>query len=237
MGSINAIPEYQDYYELGPEGATATGLVFSIYQIGQMVAALFLWVIDWQGRRIPMFAGCLGVIIATIITSTAVNLHVFIGGRFLLSFTAMIAHSTASVYLVELSHPLHRGTVAGIYNTLYYLGSILATFAIYGVNIHLSGNLKWRLPLWLQMVFPGIVCAGVLFIPESPRWLEYPTPGEKAIWLSDIGNRLVAKDRHQMARQVIIEYHANGNASVSCILYLRAVQVLTSIRTQSSISR
>lgn len=174
MGSINAIPEYQDYYGLGPDGSTATGIVFSIYQIGQMVSAFFLWICDWQGRRIPIFAGCFGVIISTIITSTATNLQVFIGGRFLLSFTAMITHATASVYLVEIAHPLIRGTVAGIYNTLYYLGSILATFTIYGANLHLSGNLKWRLPLWLQMVFPGIVCLGVLFIPESPRWLEFP---------------------------------------------------------------
>jgi hypothetical protein len=31
--------------------------------------------------------------------------------------------------LVEIAPPLHRATVAGIYNTLYYMGSIIATFS------------------------------------------------------------------------------------------------------------
>lgn len=30
--------------------------------------------------------------------------------------------------LVEIAPPFHRATVAGIYNTLYYMGSIIATF-------------------------------------------------------------------------------------------------------------
>ena len=170
MGSINAIPEYQKYYDFGPHGATSTGLVFSIFQIGQMVAALFIWITDWRGRRFAIFVGCLGVMVATVITSVAPNLSTFIGGRFLLSFFATIAYASGPLYLVEIAPPMYRGTVAGVYNTLYYMGSIVATFAVYGANLHLAGNLKWRLPLWLQMVCPGMVCMGVFFIPESPRW-------------------------------------------------------------------
>jgi MFS family permease len=170
MGSINAVPEYKAYYGLGVNGAASTGLVFSIFQIGQVAAALLTWTSDWKGRRLPIFAGCFGVIISTTITSVAPNLSTFIAGRFLLSFCAQIAYITASVYLVEITPSQYRGTIAGIFNTLYYMGSILATFTVYGANLHLSGNLKWRLPLWIQMVCPGIVCCGILFLPESPRW-------------------------------------------------------------------
>lgn len=63
---------------------------------------------------------------------------------------------------------------------------------IYGANLHLHGNLKWRLPLWLQLVCPGIVCVCAWLIPESPRWL-------------------VSKGRHDEARQFITNYHANGD--------------------------
>jgi hypothetical protein len=59
MGSINAIPEYQTYYNLGSNGAASTGLVFSILQIGQMVGALFSWVCDWQ--RFPFSADALAL--------------------------------------------------------------------------------------------------------------------------------------------------------------------------------
>ncbi|KAK0105008.1 hypothetical protein ONS95_004622 [Cadophora gregata] len=194
MGSINAIPEYQAYYNLGATGAASTGLVFSIFQIGQMAGALFTWICDWQGRRVPIFGGCLGVVISTIITAVAPNLPTFIGGRFLLSFCSTIATVAAPLYLVEIAPPFYRGTVAGMYNTLYYMGSILATCTIYGSNLHIPGNLKWRLPLWLQMVCPGLVCIGVWVVPESPRWL-------------------IGKGRVEEARQIITYYHANGDAN------------------------
>ncbi|KAM0496875.1 hypothetical protein ACHAP8_007103 [Fusarium lateritium] len=54
MGSINVIPEYQNYYGLGTSGSTSTGLVFSIFQIGQMAGALFTWICDWRGRKITL---------------------------------------------------------------------------------------------------------------------------------------------------------------------------------------
>ncbi|KFZ19707.1 hypothetical protein V501_00546 [Pseudogymnoascus sp. VKM F-4519 (FW-2642)] len=196
MGSINAVPNYIKYYGLPNKGTASTGIVFAIFQVGQMVGALFIWIADWRGRRQHIFMGCFGVCIATVITSTAKTLPVFIGGRFLLSFFATCAHTAAPLFLVEMSPPQYRGTVAGLYNTLYYMGSILATSSVYGAHKHLSGtgNLDWRLPLWLQMVCPGIVCLGVLFCPESPRWL-------------------IAKDRHEEARRIITTYHVNGDES------------------------
>lgn len=83
---------------------------------------------DWRGRRQHIFMGCFGVCVATVITSTAKTLPVFIGGRFLLSFFATCAHTAAPLFLVEMSPPQYRGTVAGLYNTLYYMVSIMVFF-------------------------------------------------------------------------------------------------------------
>jgi MFS family permease len=55
----------------------------------------------------------------------------FIGARFLLSFFSTINTVAAPMLLVEIAPPLHRATVAGIYNTLYYIGSIVATFSVF----------------------------------------------------------------------------------------------------------
>lgn len=69
---------------------------------------------------------------------------------------------------------------------------------MYGSNLHLTGNIKWRLPLWLQILCPGIVVLGGWWLPESPRWQ-------------------VAHGYHEKAREFIIEHHANGDANHSLV--------------------
>lgn len=193
MSSINALEEYLDYYNM-KQASAGTGLVFSIFNIGQMVGSLFIWIADWKGRKFGIAIGCLGVIVGTVVTATAKTMSTFIGGRFLLSFFATISCSTAPMYCVEISPPHMRGTVSGMYNTLYYMGSILAAFSVLGTMIHLEGPIVFRLPIWVQLLCPGIVLCGVYFIPESPRWL--------------VGN-----DRIEEAQELIAKYHANGDMS------------------------
>lgn len=128
MGSINVLREYQDYYNIDQNQASTTGLVFSIFQIGQMVGALFTWICDWQGRKWTLVISASMVVVSAIFTAVAPTLPSFIAARFLLSFFSTINTVVAPVLLVEIAPPLHRATVAGIYNTLYYMGSIIATF-------------------------------------------------------------------------------------------------------------
>ncbi|KAF9888224.1 hypothetical protein FE257_009219 [Aspergillus nanangensis] len=192
MGSINVLPEYQSYYDLGSSGSSTTGLVFSIFNIGQMAGALFVWITDLCGRKKTLGVTAFGVCCSAVFTALAPSLPAFIAARFLLSFFSTICCVAAPMLLVEIAPPLHRATVAGIYNTLYYLGSIIATFTMYGANIHLTGNLKWRLPLWLQILCPGFACLGSWLLPESPRWQ-------------------IAQGKREEARQFIIKHHANGD--------------------------
>lgn len=125
MGSINVLDNYTNYYHLPKKGTASTGIVFSIWQVGQMCAALFVWIADWRGRKTLIFIGAVGAIVGTIVTATAPDLQTFIGGRFLLAFFATLACSASPLYLVEVAPPQYRGTLAGLYNTFYYFVSQL----------------------------------------------------------------------------------------------------------------
>ncbi|KAK6338585.1 hypothetical protein TWF730_002647 [Orbilia blumenaviensis] len=115
----------------------------------------------------------------------------FMIGRFTLGFFSTLACRSSSIYLIEISPADRRGTIAGLYNTLFFLGSILATLAVLVSESLYHGHAAWRVPVALQCVFPAIVASGVRYIPESPRWL-------------------VANSRSAEARDVMASLHANG---------------------------
>lgn len=86
-----------------------------------MCGALFVWLADWYGRRIHMFVGCIGICAGTIMNALSTNIGMFIGSRFIMSFFVTFAHTAAPLYLVEISPAAYRGTLAGMYNTFYYV--------------------------------------------------------------------------------------------------------------------
>lgn len=78
--------QYQKYFGLSQAGAS-TGLVFALYNIGS-IPAVFLTgpVNDRFGRRAGMFTGAVIIIIGTCIQAPAVNMGMFMAGRFILGF-------------------------------------------------------------------------------------------------------------------------------------------------------
>jgi MFS family permease len=194
MGAINAMKPYQETFGLSGEGSS-TGIIFIVYNLGQIAAFPFCgFFADGYGRRVCIFVGCALVLVGTAVQATAHETGHFIGGRFLLGFGASIASAAGPAYIVELAHPAYRGTMAGLYNCTWWLGSILAGWTTYGSNVNLDSSWAWRLPTVVQSIIPGFVMCCILFFPESPRWL-------------------LQKDRREEAIAVMAKYHGNGDTN------------------------
>lgn len=194
MGSINAMEGYQKTFGLSGAGAS-TGIIFIIYNLGQIAAFPFCGMLaDGWGRRICIFIGCAIVLVGTAVQATAHETGHFIAGRFVLGFGASIASAAGPAYTVELAHPAYRGTMAGMYNNFWWVGNILAGWTTYGTNRHFRySSWCWRIPTIVQCILPTIVMALIMFFPETPRWL-------------------LAHDRREEAIAIMAKYHGNGNA-------------------------
>ena len=48
MGSINSISYYQEYYGVSENEQASTGIVFAIFNVGQMTGALFAWICTFE---------------------------------------------------------------------------------------------------------------------------------------------------------------------------------------------
>lgn len=192
MSSIYTSPEYIEFYNEDPSSA-GTGLVFSIYNLGQIVGAFFISIQDWKGRKVGLLVGCTGTVVGAVITAVAKNQSTMVGGRFFMSTFSTIALAAGPTYCAEVAPHHLRGKIGGLYNTLWWIGSIVAAFTAYGASKSQQGSLlAFRLPLWIQVLFPGLVCVFGWFIPESPRWL-------------------IGVERYDDARDMIVKYHCNGD--------------------------
>ncbi|TAQ90471.1 hypothetical protein B7494_g1201 [Chlorociboria aeruginascens] len=170
MGSINASPQYQDFFH-ETETGSSTGLVFILYNAASTIGCIFGGpIMDFFGRRKGMQSGCLFTIVGAVLAADARNLGMFKASRFLLGFGIVIQTIAAPVYVTEMSPPQWRGRAGGLYNTFYFSGSITATGVVYATSSYAS-TIAWRLPLSLQVIPPTLVFLGCFFIPESPRWL------------------------------------------------------------------
>ncbi|MCJ1283706.1 hypothetical protein MMC26_003037 [Xylographa opegraphella] len=218
MGSINSYEQYRAYFGFPLSGGTpSTGIVYAIYTIGNLVGSFAAGpATDTFGRRWGMFSGALIIIIGTIVQATCTNLGGFMGGRFVLGFGVAITASAGPAYVSEMAHPTFRGTMTAVYNTFWFIGGIPGTFVPYGTSTIIGSN-SWRIPVWVQMTFSGVVLVFCLLLPETPRWL-------------------MANDRHEEALNVMAKYHGEGDRN-SPIVQLEYREMLEDISVTGSDKR
>ncbi|KIM98518.1 hypothetical protein OIDMADRAFT_167318 [Oidiodendron maius Zn] len=213
MGGLNGMSSYQRYFHMSVAGSS-TGIVFAMYNIGSLSAVFFTGPTnDALGRRAGMFVGSLIVIIGTCIQAPAVSHGMFLGGRFVLGFGVSFCCVSAPCYVSEMAHPKWRGTLTGLYNCTWYIGSIIASWVVYGCS-YLTISGAWRIPVWCQLVTSTIVCIFTWFLPESPRWL-------------------MAQDRVEDATRVLAKYHGEGSSSHPMV-QLQLKEMMSQIGTDDS---
>lgn len=71
---------------------------------------------------------------------------------------------------MELAYPQHRGRLTVMYNTLLYVGSIVAAWTVFR-TIKYDGQVSWRVPVAFQALMPMLQLLGVFTLPETSRWL------------------------------------------------------------------
>ncbi len=124
---------------------------------------------------------------------------VFIGARFFVGFGNSIASNAAPLLLTELCHPQHRGRVTTLYNQLWDIGSIAATWITYG-TFTMKNEWAWRIPSILQCLPTLLLFLFIWIIPESPRWL-------------------ISKERDSEALAILAKYHANGDQNDTLVRF------------------
>lgn len=132
MGSVNAMKQWHDYFDIGYTGSQL-GLVMAIYSGGTTSGSVFSgFIIDTFGRRMGMAVGGVLIIVGSIVQASSSSLAAFMGGRFIVGFGVPQCTTAAPTYIVEMAYPTFRGLAGGLYNVLgWYIGSLSKSSALF----------------------------------------------------------------------------------------------------------
>jgi MFS transporter, SP family, sugar:H+ symporter len=161
-------------FKLSPflQGAIVAGLLFGA-MIGAACAGRLS---DRLGRRKLIIIAAVVFTAGAILAALAPSVAVLVAARFIIGLAVGSAALVVPLYLSEIAPTEIRGAIASL-NQLMIVGGILAAFI---VNAILASSGNWRLMLGLAAVPSLILLVGMLFMPETPRYLVHTGDEETA---------------------------------------------------------
>lgn len=180
-------------------------LIVSSVLLGAMFGSLSSGSLtDRFGRRRLMLIISGLFIIGTLIASFANGVTAILIGRLFIGFAIGIGSYTAPLYIAEVSPFELRGGLVSI-NQLAITIGILSSFIINYAFTNIDGSWRWMFGIGL---LPAVLLSiGMIFLPESPRWLikqnrieeatktlkQLRSTHEVSLELSEIKNSLFVK--------------------------------------------
>ena len=143
-------------------------LVVSMVLAGATVGALSGGKLaDRFGRRPILLVTSVIFVAGAILCAAAPSLTMLVAGRVVVGLGIGLASTTVPVYISEVAPPKTRGWQV----SLFQLAITIGILAAYLVDFAFARSESWRWMLGLAVVPGAILGAGMLFMPESPRWL------------------------------------------------------------------
>lgn len=147
---------------------TAQEVVVSVVLLGALVGALAAGrLTDRFGRRTTLLATSLVFIVGALLCAAAPTVDWLIAGRLVVGVAIGLASTAVPVYISEIAPAAVRGWMVSLFQLAVTLGIVVA-YAVDYAFAHVEG---WRWMLGLAVVPALVLGAGMLVMPNSPRWL------------------------------------------------------------------
>ena len=152
-------------FTLGPG---AEELIIGIISIGAVLGALASGPLsDRFGRKKVVLASALLFIASSSQLALSYDVSSLVIGRLIVGFAIGIASTTVPIYIAELAPREHRGTLV----TTMQLAITIGILAAFCAGALFATHENWRLMFFIGAIPAAIQFIGMLFLPESPRWL------------------------------------------------------------------
>ena len=167
-----------------------SGLVVSAILVGAMIGALSSGrIADRFGRRTAIIVAAAVFTLGAIFAAVAPSAPALVAARVVLGLGVGLASALVPVFIAEVAPPAARGRLVAINQLMITIGIVVA----YAIGYAFTSSHDWR-AMFAIAVIPSVgLGIGMLFMPESPRWL-------------------IAQGREDEARRVLARVRPAGDA-------------------------
>lgn len=163
-----AILYVRDYFALTP---WLEGIVVGSILLGALIgSALSGRGADYLGRRTLLIITSLIFIVGTLGSAIAWSIPSLIISRFIVGIAIGVASYTAPLYISEVSPSNQRGALVSLNQLAITVGIVLSYIS--DIYFAKHGG-QWRMMFGTGVIPAFILFVGMLFVPDSPRWLVY----------------------------------------------------------------
>ncbi|GAP91493.1 putative general substrate transporter [Rosellinia necatrix] len=179
VGSLQAMPGflmvfgYPDPNQPGGYGIDGTfqRLIGSLLTLGAFLSSLVAGAFaHYFGRKPALWLACgLNTIACIIQISTTNKVAIYIG-RLVLGLANGFLVTFSNIYTAEASPAHLRAVMVALFSEWVNIGSIIGT-AVTNETKNLLSKASYEIPLGILFIVPTLLSIGLLFVPESPRYL------------------------------------------------------------------
>ncbi|KAG9311678.1 general substrate transporter [Chiua virens] len=193
ISSMSAVLNNNAYFVVfNSPGPTVQGAIVASMPAGSFFGALSVATLaDRIGRKNTVILASIFWIIGGVLQCAAINRGMLVVGRIIAGISVGIASTVVPIYQSEITAPSIRGRLVSMQQWSITWGIMLQYFVQFGCS-YINGTASFRIPWGLQIVPAIVLGLGMLWFPESPRWL-------------------IDHDREEEALQVLADLHGNGD--------------------------
>ncbi|MCK9614237.1 MAG: MFS transporter, partial [Candidatus Omnitrophica bacterium] len=143
--------------------------VVSAVLLGAVIGAAFSGAMaDKLGRRRSIVITALLFSIGAVGSAFSPSILVLIGCRLLIGLAIGVASYVAPLYISEISPAKARGSLVSLNQLMITCGIVVSYLVDYMLTL---GKNEWRWMFGLGAIPATILLIGMIYLPETPRWL------------------------------------------------------------------
>jgi sugar porter (SP) family MFS transporter len=191
-------------------------LVSSGVPLGAVGGALILGPLnEVVGRRMAIIVSLVLYTIGAALEAGAIDFGMMVAARIILGMGVGLEGGTVPVYVAESVSRKYRGNLVSLYQFMIALGEVLG-YVVAAIFVNVKSG-SWRYMLGSSLIFSTIMFAGIVFMPESPRFLMHKGRTTEAwhVWKQIRGEDVEARKEFYVMKYSVAEEFAAKEQGVN----------------------